>query len=111
MIEQSNILVASIAGISIQSSADIADAITACLGSDGLILTEGDLTPDFFDLRTGLAGEFFQKAVNYRARVAIVVPDPSVYGDRFSELAREHSSHGIIRFVRSLNDAKVWLLD
>jgi hypothetical protein len=109
MIEGRKILIATDAGIAIRSSGDISSALSACLGTDGFILAEPDLSPEFFDLRTGLAGELFQKFVNYRIPVAIVLPDPDAYGERFSELAREHSSHGIIRFVRALNEATEWL--
>jgi len=109
MDDERRIFIASDAGISIRSVGDISDAIGACIGSEGLILTENDLATEFFDLRSGLAGELFQKFVNYRIRVAIVLPDPDVYGERFSELAYEHKSHSMIRFVRSQDEAKAWL--
>jgi hypothetical protein len=103
------ILVASEAGISIRSFGDISDALGACLGADGLILTEKDLAPEFFDLRTGLAGELFQKFINYQIRVAIVLTDTEAFGERFSELAYEHRSHGMLRIVHSADEAKAWL--
>ena len=109
MSEERRILVASDSGISIRSANDIPDVIAACLGAGGLILTEDDLAEEFFDLRTGLAGELFQKFINYRIRVAIILPDRESYGERFSELAREHASHSMIRFVRSKDEAKAWL--
>jgi hypothetical protein len=109
MSEHVRVLTAADSGISIRSVNDIGDAIGACLGADGLILTERDLAPEFFDLRSGLAGELLQKFVNYRIRVAIVVPDSKVYGERFSELAYEHRAHPLIRFVRSVDEATVWL--
>jgi hypothetical protein len=65
MDEGRRILVASDSGIFIRSLGDISDALGACLGAEGLILTEGDLAPAFFDLRSGLAGELFQKFTNY----------------------------------------------
>ena len=109
MENERRIVVASDSGISIQTSGDISEALGACLGTQGLILTEHDLGPDFFDLRTGLAGELFQKFINYKLRVAIVVPNPEAYGERFGELAYEHSSHGIIRMLRSEEEAKAWM--
>ena len=39
---------------------------------DALILHEANLAPEFFQLRTRLAGEILQKLVNYRVKVAIV---------------------------------------
>jgi len=51
MNEERRIIVASNSGISIRSFRDISDAIAACLGAGGLILTEDDLAQEFFDLR------------------------------------------------------------
>jgi len=109
MNEERRIIVASKSGISIRSFTDISDAIAACLGAGGLILTEDDLAQEFFDLRSGLAGEVFQKFTNYKVRMAIVLPDPEAYGERISELAYEHKSHSMIRFVRSKDEAEAWL--
>jgi Domain of unknown function (DUF4180) len=109
MNEGRKILIASDSGISIRSFSDISDAIAACFGTDGLILTEDDLAQEFFDLRSGLAGELFQKFINYKLRMAIVLPDPEAYGERISELAYEHKSHNMIRFVRSKDEAEAWL--
>jgi len=111
MKEEGRVLVAADSGISVRSFRDISEALSACTGAKGLILTEGDLAPEFFDLRSGLAGELFQKFINYRLRVAIVLPDPGAYGERFAELAREHASHSMIRFVRSVDEAKAWLYE
>ena len=109
MNEERRILIASDSGIFIASFDDISDALGACIGAAGLILTENDVAREFFDLRSGLAGDFFQKFINYKLRVAIVLPDPEAYGERFGELAREHKSHNMIRFVRSKDEAKAWL--
>lgn len=40
--------------------------------TDKLIIYERNLEPDFFELRSGLAGEILQKCVNYRIQIAIV---------------------------------------
>src|SRR5215475_5067428 len=109
MSEEQNIIIASESGVSIQSIKDISDALSVSFGSKGLILTERDLSPEFFELRTGLAGELFQKFINYNLRVAIVLPNTRAYGDRFSELAYEHATHNSIRFVPSMEDARAWL--
>lgn len=111
MNEKRRIIVASESGISIRSFGDVSDAIGACFGADGLILAEGDLAREFFDLRSGLAGELFQKFINYKLRVAIVVADPKAYGERFSELVYEHTSHSMIRFVHSEDEARAWLCE
>ena len=109
MNEEQRVLVASDMAISIRSFSDISNALGTCLGSGGLILSEDDLSEEFFDLRSGLAGELFQKFINYRLRLAIVLPDPEAYGERFSELSREHISHSLVRFFRSKDLAQAWL--
>ena len=102
------IIIASDRGISIRCRDDVSDAVGASLGR-GLILTEGDLGPDFFDLRTGLAGELIQKFVNYRVRVAIIVPMPDAHGERFAELVHEHATHPTVRFAGSVDEAMQWM--
>jgi Domain of unknown function (DUF4180) len=103
-----NFVIASDHGISIDSRDDVSVAVGAALGR-GLILSESDLGPAFFDLRTGLAGELIQKLVNYRVRTAIIVATPKDHDDRFAELAHEHATHPTVRFVRSIDDAIEWL--
>jgi hypothetical protein len=103
------VLTASELGIAFQVAADVPRLLEACFDSDGLIISENDLPPAFFDLKTGLAGELLQKFVNHRVRVAVVVRKPAAYGNRFNELSNEHASHAIVRFVRSEADAHNWL--
>ena len=109
MYEKRGVLIAADEDIVIHSPRDILDALAACTGATGLILTESDLNAAFFDLRSGLAGELFQKFTNYQMHLAIVVPDPAAYGPRFSELAYEHATHGLIRIVGSEAQAVAWL--
>lgn len=109
MIGDTGVIVASESGIHIGSVADISDAISACFGKKGLILTEDDLSAEFFDLSSRLAGELFQKFVNYNTRLAIIVPDAGRHGERFSELAYEHRSHNMIRFFASRDEAEAWI--
>jgi hypothetical protein len=109
MHDERRILTAGESGISLRTFDDIGGAIGACLSADGLILTEDALGPRFFDLRTGLAGEALQKFVNYRVRVAIVVSNPDLHGERFVELVHEHSTHPTVRFFATQDAARTWL--
>jgi hypothetical protein len=110
MTNERKIIVAAAEGIEVKSMADVSDAIGKSYGADGLLLTELDLSPEFFDLRTGIAGEFFQKATNYKLPLAIILQDPNAHGERFSELVFEHKKHPMIRFFNSEDEAKAWLL-
>ena len=109
MAAHQEITFASSLGISIKSGNDVSDMLMASLEHGGLILTEADLCPEFFDLRTGLAGEALQKFVNYQARIAIVMASSDSHGERFSELMYEHTVHPLIRFFTSEDEAKAWL--
>ena len=96
-------------GVRLRGAGDIPDLIGAAYGVDGLILHAADLAPEFFDLRSGLLGELFQKFSNYRLPVAFVLPDFAAHGERFAELAREHAAHPTLRFVHTEEEARVWL--
>ncbi|CAM3258438.1 DUF4180 domain-containing protein [Deinococcus saxicola] len=107
--EASRIQTARELGLSLCSLDDIHTLSGAAYDLDGLILSEADLSPEFFKLKTGLAGEAFQKFTNYRIRVALVLPDFAAHGPRFAELAHEHATHPLIRFVHSEEGARAWL--
>lgn len=89
----------------------ISDALTRGMEQGGLILGEEELPPSFFDLSSGIAGELFQKFVNYRIPLAIVTKDPSNHGERFKELAREHQNHPMVRIFPDCESAREWLLE
>lgn len=95
--------------IHIRSLADIADAISRGLEQGALLLDESNLCEEFFDLRSGLAGELFQKSVNYQTPLAIVISDAKKHGDRFNELVHEHRRHPFVRFFPSEPEARAWL--
>jgi hypothetical protein len=109
MTAPNHFLIASEAGIAIRTLSDISNAVGPTFGTAGLILTESDLAPEVFDLKTGLAGELFQKFTNYGLRLILIVLDPERYGDRFTELAREHRSHNSIRIVPAKDEANAWV--
>lgn len=93
----------------IHSVRDISDAVTKGMEEGGLVVKEEDLSPIFFDLRSGLAGELLQKFVNYRVPLALVVKDPSSHGKRFEELARELRTHAKVRIFPAHEAAAAWV--
>ncbi len=95
--------------IAIRSSADIAGALGASIERGGLLLDETQFSAAFFDPGSGLADQVLQKFTNYRARLAIVVADPSAYGGAFGELVHEHRNHPAVRFFNSEQPARRWL--
>lgn len=89
---------------------DAEDAIAVMeTGLPGMIFTLADIDSDFFDLKNGQLGDTFQKFVNYRFPIAIVLPEDHSFGLRITELAREHARHSVVRFFVTLADAKNWM--
>lgn len=74
-------------------------------GYDAIILHEATITPEFFDLKTGIAGEILQKFSNYRMRLAIV-GDFSMYQSKsLKDFIFESNKQGQINFVASMPEA------
>jgi Domain of unknown function (DUF4180) len=72
-----------------------------------LIIHKKNLHQDFFDLRTGLAGEILQKFSNYRMKLAIVGDFSGIKSRSFHDFVRESNKRGIISFVDSLEKALI----
>ena len=72
---------------------------------DGIILYERNITHDFFDLQTKLAGEILQKFSNYRIRL-VIVGDWSKYTSRSLEAFICESNKGkTVNFSSSPTEA------
>ena len=95
--------------IRITSLEDVSTCLGEALGRHGLIIEETQLSDAFFDLRTGIAGELFQKFTTYNLKLAVIVARPSDHGARFSELSYEHRTHPHIRIVTTHLAAKEWI--
>lgn len=70
-------------------------------GADWIALPAERLDPSFFDLRTGVAGEFLQKFVNYGRRLAIVgdISAAVERSDALRDFVRECNRGRQLRFV------------
>ena len=72
---------------------------------DGIILYERNITHNFFDLQTKLAGEILQKFSNYRIRL-VIVGDWSKYTSRSLEAFITESNRGkTVNFSSSPTEA------
>lgn len=103
-------LVAAQRDVKIDTLAAVADLLGDCFASGRVLFVADDFGPDFFNLRTGLAGELLQKLTNYQIRAAFVLAQPQQYGARFAELAYEHAHHPLLRFFVRDQAALDWLL-
>lgn len=87
--------------------------IESCFAHDcHRVLVESQAWPPaFFDLRTGFAGEYLQKLVNYGIRLAGVFPSEDGYGERFREFLREAKRGKAFRAFADRAAAEAWLAE
>ncbi len=74
-------------------------------GCSKLIVHSRDLSSDFFDLRTGLAGEVLQKFSNYRMRLAIVGDFSHLTSRSWRDIIRESNRGRTVSFLPTLEEA------
>jgi hypothetical protein len=74
-------------------------------GFDRIILHKDNITPDFFDLKTGIAGEILQKFSTYRVRLAIVGDFSEYTSKSFQDFMYESNNGKHINFLSSLKEA------
>lgn len=79
-------------------------------GVDKIIIHEHNLTPDFFELKTGLAGDVLQKFVQYRVQVAIVGNFSTIESKSLTDFIRESNRGRHVFFAESVSDAIIRLL-
>lgn len=74
-------------------------------GFDKVIIKEQNIIADFFDLKTGLAGEILQKFANYRVRL-VIVGDFSKYKSKSLKALIYESNRGRqVNFVAAHSEA------
>lgn len=74
-------------------------------GFDGIILHSENIGSEFFDLRTGIAGEVLQKFSNYRMRLAIVVSPELAKSKSLQQFIMESNKVGHINFIETIEEA------
>ena len=73
--------------------------------SDRIILHEHQLAPEFFDLKSGMAGEMLQKFSTYRVKLAIVGSFSDVKSKSLRDFIRESNRYGHVLFTGSIEEA------
>lgn len=70
-------------------------------GFDKIILQEKQLTPEFFDLKNGMAGEVLQKFSNYRMKLTIVGNFDQYASKSLQDFIRESNKGNLVNFVET----------
>ena len=71
---------------------------------DRIILYEKNITPLFFDLKTGIAGEILQKFSNFRMRLAIIGKFEKYESKSVKDFIFESNKNRQISFVNTLKE-------
>lgn len=74
-------------------------------GYDRMIVYKDAITPKFFDLKTGLAGEILQKFSNYRMRLVIVGDFKSYSSESLQAFIAECNRGKMVNMVEKCSDA------
>lgn len=72
---------------------------------DRIVIHEKNITPDFFDLKNGIAGEILQKFSTYRVRLAIVGDFSKYTSKSLNDFIYESNKGRHINFVNSTTEA------
>lgn len=74
-------------------------------GFDYIILKAEQLSPDFFELKTKLAGEVLQKFSTSRVRLAIIGDFSNVESKSLRDFIYESNKGNLIKFAASVDEA------
>lgn len=74
-------------------------------GFDKIIIYEKNITPIFFDLKNGIAGEVFQKFTNYRIPLTIVGDFSKFTNKSITDFIYESNKGKHVNFVSSISEA------
>lgn len=99
--------------VKVNSTEDMLDLIAEASYNDchKVIINSESLNPDFFDLKTGLAGDMLQKFSNYRMKLSVIGDFTGISSKSLRDFIRESNNRGIITFVdsveKAINDSKM----
>jgi len=109
IIEQNGIQVAKLSSdkVEIANAQDALEVLMNCRyqGTDNIIISKHNLTADFFELKTRIAGDILQKFSTYDARLAIVGDFESLNSKSLTDFIYESNKMGRINFVASFEEA------
>jgi hypothetical protein len=95
----------------ITNEQDTLDWIALCGENQvsGMLIHESNLTPEFFRLRTGVAGDILQRFAIYRVRLAALLSQETANQGRFREMVLETNRGNQFRVFFNRQQAENWL--
>lgn len=102
-----NIAIVQSQDIIFNNAEDAAELLMNCRYNDceKMIINEANLPDEFFDLKTGLAGDILQKFSTYQGRLAIVGDFSKYESKSLKDFIYESNKQRRINFVNTLDAA------
>jgi hypothetical protein len=93
--------------IEINNAQDALDILANCAYQDArrIVMYKENITEDFFDLKTTLAGDILQKFSNYNVKLAIVGDFSGYSSQSLRDFIYESNKAGRISFVSTKDEA------
>jgi len=92
----------------VDNASDFLDLL-ANAGVATIALAKTELSPDFFRLQTGLAGDLLQKVSNYRKRLVVLGDYSGISSQNLKDFIYESNRTGQVVFAATLEDATTLL--
>lgn len=80
-------------------------ASASYMGSGSIILYEKNINPEFFDLKSGLAGDILQKFSTYGVSLAIIGDFTTYSSKSLNDFIRESNRYGHVNFTATYEEA------
>ncbi|MDR1747635.1 MAG: DUF4180 domain-containing protein [Spirochaetaceae bacterium] len=95
-------------GVLIEEDDDFLDVMMICPGKRAILRRE-QISEDFFDLRTGLAGRILQKASIYRFYLGIVGDFDRIESSSLRDFIYESNRTGLVAFKKTVPEVlELW---
>lgn len=94
--------------ILIEKPQDALDLITMAKyehQANAIIINKEQITEEFFDLKTGLAGDILQKFTSYQTKIAIIGDFTTYQSKAFHDFIRESNEGQFFFFLSTIQEA------
>ena len=89
----------------VQSAFDLLATAYYSDGCDRIAIKKEAITKEFFDLKTGIAGEILQKVSNFRQKLSIIGDFTEYTSKSLHDFIYESNNGGSISFVKTEQEA------
>lgn len=87
----------------VQSALDLLATVNYQTGAEKMVIEKSAICEEFFDLRTGLAGEILQKFTNYKMPVAIAGDFSGYTSKALADFIRESNERKQVHFLENIS--------